>query len=72
MTDSMITKAMYLQKKKNLEQVCGAHFNKKGHTQTDMLPTIIEKIHPKDDTFLRLNRERFWINTYEECANKQT
>ena len=57
---------------KNLEQICGAHFNQKGHTQADMLPTIIEKVYPEDDTFLRLKREKFWINTYEECANRQS
>ena len=47
---------------KTLEQVCGAHFNQKGHTKTDMLPTILEKIYQKDNTFLILKRERLWIH----------
>ena len=46
-------------------QVCGEHFNRPGHKCSDMLPVIIEQVHPKNDTFLRLRREKFWINTYE-------
>ena len=57
---------------KKLEQQCGAHFNQKGHTQEDMLPTILEQVYPKDDIFLRLRRESLWIATYENCANKQS
>ena len=57
---------------KKLEQICGEHFNKKGHTQADMLPVILEQVYPKNDQFLRLRREKLWINTYEDCANKQT
>ena len=56
---------------KKLDQICGAHFNEKGHTQEDMLPVILEQVYPKNDDFLRLKRERYWIHTYEECANKQ-
>ena len=65
------TKVMF-QKKSYLDQVCGAHFNQKGHTVEDMLPTIVEQVYPTNDMFLRLKREKFWINTYEECANKQS
>ena len=56
---------------KKLDQICGSHFNEKGHTQEDMLPVILEQVYPKNDTFLRLKRERYWIHKYEECANKQ-
>ena len=52
-----------------LEQVCGHHFNKNGHTQDDMLPIIIEKVNPKNDEFLRLNREEHWIRTYQSVEH---
>ena len=68
-TDSIIIEAM---SEKRLEQICGEHFNKKGHTQADMLPVILEQVYPKNDEFLRLRREKFWINAYEDCANKQS
>ena len=55
-----------------MEQICGAHFNEKGHTTFDMLPTIIEQVHPKGDDFLRLKREKMWIMRYEDFANKQS
>ena len=56
---------------KKFDQICGEHFNRKGHTQADMLPIILEQVYPKNDAFLRLRREKFWINTYEDCANRQ-
>ena len=57
---------------KKMEQICGAHFNEKGHTTDDMLPTIIEQVYPKGDDFLRLKREKMWITRYEDCANKHS
>ena len=48
-----------------LEQVCGNHFNKNAHSQDDMLAVVIEKVNPKNDEFLRLKREEFWIRTYQ-------
>ena len=61
--------------RKCLDQVCGEHFNQKNHKYEDMLPMIIEKVLPKNDDFLRLRRERHWINTYESIqygANKKS
>ena len=54
----------YISQKK-LEQVCGNHFNKNGHSQDDMLPIVLEKVSPRNDEFLRLKREEFWIRTYQ-------
>ena len=51
--------------RKELNQVCGMHFNTKGHSFKDMLPIVIEQVQPKNDDFLRLKREKHWINTYE-------
>ena len=51
--------------RKELNQVCGEHFNKPGHKCSDMLPVIIEQVQPNNDNFLRLRREKYWINTYE-------
>ena len=31
---------------KKLDQVCGEHFNKPGHSQSDMLP-VMEEVTPK-------------------------
>ena len=50
---------------KKLDQVCGLHFNKSGHSQTDMLPIILEKVTPGNDDFLRLKREELWIRNYQ-------
>ena len=58
---------------KRLDQVCGEHFNKIGHSQVDMLPTIIEQVNPRGDDFLRLKREELWIRNYQSVefgANK--
>ena len=54
----------YISQKK-LEQVCGNHFNKNGHSQDDTLPIAIEKVNPTNDEFLRLKREELWIRTYQ-------
>ena len=50
---------------KKLDQVCGEHFTRDGHSQEDMLPVIIEQVNPKNDDFLRLRREEMWIRTYQ-------
>ena len=60
---------------KKLEQACGSHFNQQGHKIEDMLPVIIEKVLPNNDDFLRLKREKFWINRYQSVefgANKHS
>ena len=36
---------------KKFDQVCGEHFNKAGHSQSDMLPIILEQVTPKNDDF---------------------
>ena len=53
-----------------LDQVCGEHFNKKGHTNANMCPVIIEEVVPKDDDLIRDKREIFWIKTVEFGNNK--
>ena len=58
---------------KKLDQVCGEHFKKTGHSQLDMLPVILEEFTPKNDDFLRLRREELWIRNYQSIefgANK--
>ena len=58
-----------------LDQVCGYHFKKPGHQIEDMLPVIIEEVKPKNDEFLRLQREKLWINNYQSVefgANKHS
>ena len=52
-------------KRKEIDQVCGYHFNQKGHSYEDMNPVIIEEVIPKNDNYLRMKRERYWINEYE-------
>ena len=52
-------------RRKELHQVCGEHFNKPGHKYEDMLPMVIEEVQPKHDDFLRLKREKYWINKYD-------
>ena len=59
---------------KDLTKPTGEHFNKKGHSQNDMLPTIIEKVFPLNN-HLRQRREKLWINKYEAVqfgANKKS
>ena len=61
--------------KKKFDQVCGEHFNKTGHSQSDMLPVILEEVTPKNDDFLRLRREELWIRNYQSIefgANKHS
>ena len=41
------------------------YFNKSGHSQSDMLPVILEQVTPKNDDFLRLKRDEFWIKNYQ-------
>ena len=62
--DRFLSHKSYVTSKK-LDQVCGAHFNLKGHSKEDMLPIILEQVHPKNDIHLLLNREKYWINTYQ-------
>ena len=47
---------------KKLDQVCGEHFNKTGHAQSDMLPVILEEVTPKNDDFLTLNDAGFLVS----------
>ena len=49
MIDSQSIEAMFPQK--IFDQVCGEHFNKAGHSQSDMLPIILEQVTPKNDDF---------------------
>ena len=59
---------------KKIDQVCGEHFNQKGHSIADLVPIIIEKVMPKKDEFLRLKREELWIRKYQSVefgANTQ-
>ena len=60
---------------KKLDQMCDNHFDKSGHSQNDMLPIILEKVTLRNDEFLRLKREEFWIRTYQTVEfgnNKKT
>ena len=60
---------------KRLDQVCGEHFNKLGHSQADMLPIIIGQVNPRKDDSLRLKREEYWIRNYQSVefgANKHS
>ena len=50
---------------KYLNQVCGEHFNKIGHSKADMLPVILEQVTPKNNEIVRILREKLWIKRYE-------
>ena len=50
---------------KRLDTASGSHFNLPGHSEADMVPTILEQVYPKNDEFLRLTREKYWINNYQ-------
>ena len=50
---------------KDLKKPCGEHFNKPGHSESDMVIVVIEQVLPKQDTLLRKRRETFWINQYQ-------
>ena len=57
---------------KNLSKTTGAHFNKKGHSISDMEITIIEKLFTEDPQF-RKQREKMYIqkfNTRHRGLNK--
>ena len=45
---------------KMLHKATGEHFNKPGHKISDMLMTIIEKVHSDDPMVLSV-REEHWI-----------
>ena len=51
--------------KKKFYQVCGEHFNKAGHSQSDKLIIILEQATPKNDVFLRIKQDEFWIRNYQ-------
>ena len=44
--------------------VVGEHFNSRGHDLADMRFVAIEQVRPFDDTLLRRQRERLWMNNY--------
>ena len=50
-------------KNENLSQATGWHFNKKGHSVSDMSVTIVEKVF-SDNESLRLERESHYINRF--------
>ena len=52
-------------KNKDFKKPCGEHFNRPGHSQSDMIVVTIEQVLPKEDTLLRKRRETFWINQYQ-------
>ena len=45
------------------KKVTGEHFNSKGHKQSDMMRTIIEKIHNNSSLF-RKQREKMFISKF--------
>ena len=51
-----------------LDEVCGFHFNQSGHSTEDMLPLILEQVHPKNDSFLLLGREKHWIKSGQQLG----
>ena len=60
--------------RKELDKAVGEHFNKPRHNIEDMIPTVIEKVQPSNDNFLRSRREKYWINKYQAIdygANKR-
>ena len=72
--DRFLENRGYVSQKK-LDQVCGEHFKKHGHSQDDKSPIFLEQVNPRNDDFLRLEREIFWIRNYQsvECgANKHS
>ena len=59
---------------KHVNKVTGEHFNLRGHSQSDMQISIIEKIYSNSDQF-RKQRERMFIckfNTKYKGMNKKT
>ena len=47
----------------NQSKSTGAHFNKKGHTVSDMEITVIEKVYNQDPRY-RKQREKFYIQQF--------
>ena len=59
---------------KHVNKVTGEHFNSRGHSQSDMKISIVEKIYSNSDQF-RKQRERMFIskfNTKYKGMNKKT
>ena len=59
---------------KHFNKVTGEHFSLRGHSQSDMLITIVEKNYNSSDQF-RKQRERMFIskfNTKYKGMNKKT
>ena len=57
---------------KNIDKATGNHFNKRGHSISDMRITILEKIYNTDPNY-RKEREKMWIqkfNTKYKGMNK--
>ena len=55
-----------------LNEATGEHFNKKGHSSSDMMITILEKVKSNDEIY-RKEREKYHIrifNTYYKGMNK--
>ena len=52
-------------RRKVLQHPVGEHFNSRGHNIADMRFVAIEQVRPLDDTLIRCQRERLWINTYD-------
>ena len=50
--------------KKKTDHPVGAHFNQEGvrHHVTDLIAVAIERVLPKNNTFLRKQREHLWID----------
>ena len=48
-----------------IEKAIGEHFNKARHKCSDMIPSIIEQVQPLGNNFLRMRREKYWINKYQ-------
>ena len=52
-------------RQKRLDHPIGSHFNKAGHSVTDLIPLAIERVLPRNDTALRKRRKKLWINRYD-------
>ena len=48
-----------------IDKAIGEHFNKARHKCSDMIPSIIEQVQPLGNNFLRMRREKYWINKYQ-------
>ena len=57
----------------NDDTATGEHFNKPGHSLSDMTLTVLEKVRSSDDMY-RKEREKYFIrkfNTYYKGLNRQ-